>query len=68
MYPMETAPRDRKITLFARQLIVGLGPVPEPPFAVQGRYYPEHDFWAAEDREFDGKVYLRPLHPHGWIC
>ncbi len=68
MFSMDTAPRDRKLTVVAQQMIIGLGPVDEPPFHAVARYYPEHDFWAAEDRELNGEIRLRPLHTLGWIC
>lgn len=68
MLSMNTAPRDRRLTLVAQQMIVGLGPVDERPFHAVAQYYPEHDFWAAEDRGLDGELRLRPFHALGWIC
>lgn len=67
---MDAAPRDRPITLRATRLIVGLAPVDEPPFDVVGQFYPEHGFWAAEDKPQNGlpSLGLVPLNPHGWIC
>jgi hypothetical protein len=68
--PMETAPRDRPIIVRAARLIIGLGPIDEPPFEIQARFYPEHDFWAAEDKPPHGlpSLGLVPLKPFGWIC
>ena len=68
MLSMDTAPRDRKLTVIAQQMIIGLGPVDEPPFPAVAQYYPEHGFWAAEDRELNGERRLIPLHTLGWIC
>ncbi len=67
---MDTAPRERPITLRATRLIVGLGPVDEPPFNTVARFYPEHEFWAAEDKPPNGlpSLGLVPLDPYGWIC
>jgi hypothetical protein len=70
LQPMETAPRDRPVTLRATRLIVGLGPVDERPSDIVGRFYAEHGFWAAEDKPQNGlpSLGLVPLSPHGWIC
>ena len=68
MWSMESAPRDRKITVVAQQIILGLGPLDEQPFNAVAQYYPEHGFWAVEDREPSGEICLRPLHTLGWIC
>ena len=68
MLSIDTAPLGRKVIIVAQQMIVGLGPVDERPFHIVAQYYPEHSFWAAEDRELNGEVRLRPLHALGWIC
>ncbi|MFY9895883.1 MAG: hypothetical protein WAK63_17325 [Xanthobacteraceae bacterium] len=67
---MDTAPRGRPITLRATRLIIGLGPVDEPPFDTVAQYYPERGFWAVEDKPGNGlpSLGLIPLNPHGWIC
>jgi len=70
LWSIDTAPLDRLITLRARRFIIGLGPVDEPPFDVVGRFYPEHGFWATEDKPENGlpSLGLVPLSPEGWIC
>jgi hypothetical protein len=70
LFPMDTASHDRPITLRATRLIVGLGPVDEPPFDTVARFYPEHGFWAAKDEPQNGlpSLGLIPLNPLGWIC
>jgi hypothetical protein len=67
---METAPHDRPITLMATRLVVGVGPVDEPPFNAVARFYPEHGIWAADDQPENGlpSLGLVPLNPIGWIC
>ena len=70
LQPMKTAPRDRPITVRATRAIIGLGPVDETPFDTVAQFYPEHGFWAAEDKAPHdlpslGLVLLNPL---GWIC
>jgi hypothetical protein len=67
---METAPHGRPITLRATRLVVGVGPVSEPPFNAVARFYPEYGIWAAEDKPENGLVSLEvvPLNPIGWIC
>lgn len=70
MWPLQTAPLDRPITLIAIRLVPGLGPVEEAPFAAVAKFYPEHGFWAAEDQPPKGmpSLGLIPLDPAGWIC
>lgn len=70
LLPMADAPHMRPVTLRAVQLIPGLGPVNERPFDVIARFYPEHDYWAAEDKPDNGlpSMGLIPLHPLGYIC
>jgi hypothetical protein len=41
---METAPLDRAVIVRATRMVVGLGPIEEPPFDTQARFYPEHGF------------------------
>lgn len=67
---METAPRDRPITVRATRLVIGVGPVDEPPFEAVARFYAQHDIWAAEDKPKNGlpSLGLVPLFPMGWIC
>lgn len=67
---MTTAPLDRLITVRATRMIVDLGPVEETPFDVMARFYPEHGFWATEDKPLNGlpSLGLIPLNPIGWIC
>jgi hypothetical protein len=66
---METAPLDRPIIVKATRMVVGLGPIDEPPFDTQARFYPEQGFWAAEDRPPHGlpSLGLVPLNTLGWI-
>jgi hypothetical protein len=54
LWSIDTAPRDRPITLRATRMIVGLGPVDEPPFDTVAQFYPEHGFWAVEDKPSHG--------------
>lgn len=70
MWSMGIAPRDRKLTVVATRMVVGIGPIDEPPFPAMARYYPEHDFWAAEDEPKNGlpSLGLIPRNPLGWIC
>jgi hypothetical protein len=54
MFSMDTAPLDRPITVHATRMVIGLGPVGEPPFYAVAKFYPEHGFWAAEDKPENG--------------
>jgi hypothetical protein len=68
MLSMNAAPRDREIHLLATRIVIGLGPIDEPPFHVMGQYDSEHGIWAAEDRPQNGlpSLGIIPLNPLGW--
>ena len=70
MRPIDEAPRTRLATIRAVRLIAGLGPIDERPFDVVARFYPEHGYWAAEDKPNNGlpSLGLIPLHPLGYVC
>jgi hypothetical protein len=67
-FPMSAAPTDREIHVLATRFIPGLGAVDEVPFHVMARFYPEHGYWAAEDRPGNGlpSLGLIPLEPECW--
>lgn len=70
MFSIETAPRDRPIIVRATRMVIGVGPIDEAPFDTVARFYPEHGFWAAEDKPLHGlpSLGLVPLNTLGWIC
>jgi hypothetical protein len=69
LQPMESAPLDRTVIVRATQMIPGLGSI-GPLFDTAARFYPEHGYWAAEDKPQSGlpSLGLVPLDVHGWIC
>ena len=65
---METAPKDRLVTLVARQMLVGVGPMGNS-FYVTGWFDSELNMWVAEDNPRGlPSLGLIPLSPIGWIC
>jgi hypothetical protein len=69
LHSMDTAPRNRPITVRATRTIAGLGPVDEAPFDTVAQFYPEHGFWAVEDKPPHGlpSLGLVPLNTLGCI-
>jgi hypothetical protein len=66
---MENAPRDRLVTLLARQVMRGVGPI-DKPFYVAARFDADMNVWVADDNPQNGLPGLgpQPLAPIGWVC